>query len=69
MLIEVSREELIKICLNLSVGKSYSDAEEATNNGWARFTGNQHNESWSWNKEYLNALSDAGLIKFYNQYK
>ena len=69
LLVELNKEDLMRICMNLPVGHTYSEAEQWTNIGAARFTGNQHNENWSWNKDYFAKLSEQQLITFYHNHK
>ena len=44
-------------------------ADEMTKRGLARFTGNQWNEEWRWNRDSLEKLSDIGLLTLYNRIK
>lgn len=38
-------------------------------NEYTKFTGNQWNESWSWDMDTLKRKSTIGLMDFYNQQK
>lgn len=44
---------------------SYEVAEEAVKGGLATFTGNQHNEDWTWDTEALLKLETATLEQLY----
>jgi hypothetical protein len=43
----------------------YEVAEHATRGGLARFTGNQHNESWGWERDALENLTLGTLQTLY----
>lgn len=50
------------------VGVGFSDINYAcamVSAGLALFTGNQHHESWSWDRERLQKLEVANLIDLY----
>lgn len=55
--------------MSIPVGKDYSGAEYWTQLGAASFTGNQHNEKWSWNRDYFTKFSEQQLITFFNNNK
>jgi len=62
--IEVTKDMLI----NAISGKGFSStklADEMEKNGLAKWTGNQSNESWAWNKAELEKLELADLEKLY----
>ena len=44
---------------------NYALVDEYTRAGFATFTGNQHNESWAWNREALSALEEYRLMFIY----
>lgn len=46
---------------------SYSLADEMTRLGFAKFTGNQHNESWQWDQGKLEALSLDQLAQLFRK--
>lgn len=48
---------------------SYAAAVAATDQGLARFTGNQHTESWAWNRDALETLPLATLQDLYTSIK
>jgi hypothetical protein len=37
--------------------------------GWLIFDGNQHNESWKWNRELLTTLQKLDLLRLYAEMK
>lgn len=39
----------------------------ATRNGFARYSGNQWNQAWEWNKEKLRKASNVQLIFFFRE--
>lgn len=43
----------------------YEVAERATRGGLARFTGNQHNEEWTWDRPALESLALETLQTLY----
>jgi len=65
--VNLEKRELVRLCLGIPVG--YEFGEAMIHIGAARFTGNQHNEDWSWNKEYFDKMSEQELVDFYNKYK
>lgn len=66
-MLEVGKKELIALCMSIPVG--YDFGEAMIKIGAARFTGNQHNEDWKWNREYFANMSESQLVTFYNKYK
>jgi hypothetical protein len=63
-MIEVTKELLASaICGNGF--HTISLAEEMTKRGFAMWTGNQHNESWAWNRRALLHLSIEDLEGLY----
>ena len=45
--------------------KSIAYAEQAVAAGYAKFTGNQHNESWQWDRARLEKTSEAEALALY----
>lgn len=48
---------------------SYDFAGEAVKAGKARFTGNQHNERWEWDRTALNKGTEQELRTLYSKIK
>lgn len=69
LLVELNKADLVRLCMSIKVGKTYEEATYFTQIGAARFTGNQHNEGWSWNEDYLNRLAEQQLVTFFNNNK
>lgn len=44
---------------------SMQHAVMAEREGYARFTGNQHNEEWQWDRDRLRHMADADLKALY----
>jgi hypothetical protein len=64
MRLDLDREDII----NLICGHprpSMADCEKLKEAGWMRWTGNQWNESWEWNRGVLRTLSEDGLVGVY----
>lgn len=59
------KEILIDAIVGHGVGGSYEFAEAMTKAGLARFTGNQHNPEWQWNRDTLTFLSEDQLYDMY----
>ena len=53
----------------IGVGVTREISEHAVKGGLARFTGNQHNESWEWNRRILETLSNDTLQELYTSLK
>jgi len=47
---------------------SIQECIDNTKKGLMEFSGNQHNESWTWVKSELMKLSERKLTKLYNKY-
>lgn len=65
--------ELTKpILIDAIVGRGFismDEAEHYTRVGLARFTGNQHNAEWQWERRKLEALTFELLLSIYQQRK
>lgn len=48
-------------------GLAYEFAVEMVKRGLARWTGNQHNESWAWNRHELEKLDVQELQSLYKR--
>lgn len=69
LLVELNKGDLIRLCMSLQVGKSYEEADYFTQLGAAHFSGNQHNENWSWNRDYFKRLTEQQLVTFFHNNK
>jgi len=59
-----------ELLIDAIVGKGFSSQAEGchfVDTGFARFTGNQHNESWGWKRDVLENLSVEALTELYNR--
>jgi len=60
--------QIKQLMIHAVMGKAFlscADAIQMENKGFAKFSGNQHNESWAWNKEALGKLSTEELVDLY----
>lgn len=64
----VDRLMLIHAIVGCGFG-TWRFAEEMTQRGLARFTGNQWNEDWEWERGGLERLSDQELEELYERLK
>lgn len=67
MLVELNRQMLIRLA-NAS-NPEIPECDTLVSQGKMRFTGDQHNYDWAWNRSYLNSLSDAALWELCLRYK
>jgi len=59
-----------QLMIHAVMGRAFlncADASQMENKGFAKFSGNQHNESWAWNKEALGKLSTEELVDLYKR--
>jgi hypothetical protein len=68
MNIELSKEDLINLVKSVSPS-SMQECIDNTNKGLMTFTGNQHNERWSWVDAKLDGMSDGKLYNLYIKHK
>jgi len=66
--IEINKSDLVNL-VSSTQPMSYKEADKLTKEGLVVFSGNQHNESWSWVKSELIKLSDNQLMKLYQKNK
>lgn len=63
---------LHELMVHAVIGKGfkcdYTDEGQMEKRGLARFTGNQHNEKWDWNKDALDRLPTTELVKLYERF-
>lgn len=69
LLVELDKSDLIRLCMSLPVGHTYAQSEYWVQLGAAKFTGNQHSEHWSWNRDYFTKFAEQQLVTFYNNNK
>ena len=58
------------ILIDAIIGKGFhglEDAENFTNLGYAKFTGNQHNYEWTWIRDKLKKLHTMDLERVYSR--
>ena len=61
-----SEQEILIALICYKGFKSIEYAMAMENMGLAKFTGNQHNESWAWDYDVLKKLTVEQLTKIYN---
>lgn len=66
--VKLSKQDLINMVNGVSPS-SMQECIDNTNKGLMTFTGNQHNESWSWVTSKLEGMSESQLYSLYNKHK
>jgi len=56
---------LVDAVIGAGFGSNYAVAEVAERSGLAKFTGNQHNPEWAWDRAALTRLTPATLSDLY----
>ena len=67
MLVNLDRQDLISL-VN-SVSPSADECIKLQGLKYMEFTGNQWNEDWEWNQEFLKSINEEELYKLYCQFK
>lgn len=67
MIINITPEFVVNAIIGKGFG-GYTDIDEMTKRGLAKFNGNQHNESWIWIKSELIKLPIFELTKLYKRF-
>ena len=65
----MNKEQIIDSLVGHGVGLPLTSIQRATELGLVRFTGNQWNEEWQWNREALAECSAEDLQRLYEHLK